>query len=171
MNNPTDSQYGDAVLQKRGCKNLCLPASRLCILLAAALALVAPLSARVPRQPAFPPLPAPATTGQTTGDPSLKRLLFGLGVGFERFAGAQGVAITRVLPDSPAARAGLVAGCMVTEINGIVTTGRSGEDCARIIQSAFGPIRVKFLDTNQQEKTLKLRKAWLQMPEYRVFSP
>ena len=139
--------------------------------LLALLALATPLSARVPRHPALPTLPSPVTTGPTSGEPSLKRLLFGLGVGFERFAGAQGMGITRVLPDSPASRAGLAVGCMVTEINGIVTAGRTGEDCARIIQSTFGPIRLKYLDANQQEKTLKLRKAWLPMPDYRIFNP
>jgi S1-C subfamily serine protease len=135
------------------------------------LALAVPLSARAPRQPAIPTLPAPTSTGPTSGEPSLKRLLFGIGVGFERFAGAQGVSVTRVLPDSPASRAGLVVGCVVTEINGVVTTGRSGEDCAKIIQSTFGPVRVKFVGADQQEKTLQLRKTWLPMPEYRVFSP
>ena len=78
--------------------------------LLALLALATPLSARVPRHPALPTLPSPVTTGPTSGEPSLKRLLFGLGVGFERFAGAQGMGITRVLPDSPASRAGLAVG-------------------------------------------------------------
>ena len=172
MTRPADFPRGVAETQRTAGHILSASASRRLILIAAlTLALAAPLAAHVPGSVALPPLPSPVTTGPTTGEPSLKRLLFGLGVGFERFAGAQGMMVTRVLPDSPASRAGLAVGCVVVEINGIVTAGRSGEDCARIIQSTFGPVRVKFLGADQQEKTLKLRKAWLPMPELRGFSP
>ena len=175
MRRPADFQRSDAATQRAQSsefRKLCGSAARRLILIAAVtLALATPLAARVPGSPSLPALPSPVTTGPTTGEPSLKRLLFGLGVGFESFAGAQGMAITRVLPDSPASRAGLAVGCVVTEINGIVTVGRTGEDCTRIIQSTFGPVRVKFLGADQQEKTLKLRKAWLPMPELRGFSP
>ena len=105
------------------------------------------------------------TTSPAPDMGGLKKLLFGLGVGFDRFSGAQGMAISRIMPDSPASRAGLTLECVILEINGVVTTGRTGEDCARIIQNTFGPVRLKILDPGQNEKTLKLNKAWLPIPE------
>ena len=172
MNDPVNFQRRDAETQQMPPAVVrAAPHRRFIPTVLVLLVLVVPLAARVPRQPAIPTLPAPVTAGPTAGEPPLKRLLFGIGVGFERFAGAQGMGVTRVLPDSPASRGGLAVGCVVTEINGIVTAGRTAEDCTRIIQGTFGPVRVKFLDANQQEQTLKLRKAWLPMPEYRIFNP
>ena len=139
---------------------------RLIPIAAAALALAGTLRASVPGTPKLPMMSRPVTATSTTIDaPALKRLLFGVGVGFDRISGAQGMAISRVLPDSPASRAGLAVGCVIMEINGVVTVGRTGEDCARIIQNAFGPVRMKFLDPEQKEKTLMIEKAWLAVPE------
>jgi hypothetical protein len=90
---------------------------------------------------------------------------FGIGVGFERSGTLAGVPLKLVLPGSPAARAGLVAGCFIAEINGQTTVGRIGEDCARIIQEALGTIRIKYLDPAMKERTLTLEKEWLVLPE------
>ncbi len=170
MTDPADSPRRDAKRQRPEGKTLrVLRASatlRAILIAAALLALGSPLGACLPRTPALPTLSRPLTTTSSAPDAGiLKRLLFGLGVGFDRFGGAPGMAISRVMPDSPASRAGLTLGCVILEINGVVTTGRTGEDCVRIIQSAFGPVRMKILDPEQKEKTLKLNKAWLPIPE------
>jgi hypothetical protein len=104
--------------------------------------------------PAMPPKPA-----------APRRMIFGVGVGFEPAGAAQGARLSTVLPNSPASRAGLVPGCIVTEINGEITVGRAGDDCARAIRDAFGPVRIKYLDPALREKTLTLEKAWLTLPE------
>ncbi len=104
-----------------------------------------------PLLPQRPPLP--------------KRTIFGVGVGFDKIGATQGTVVSTVLPNSPAARAGLTVGHVVTEINGEPTVGRAGDDCARIIRECFGPVRVKFLDPALKEKTLTLDKAWLTLPD------
>ena len=146
---------------------LCVSAPpRFIPIVAAVLALAGPLDARVPGTPKLPMMSRPVTATSTATDaPALKRLLFGVGVSFDRISGVQGMAISHVLPDSPASRAGLAVGCVILEINGVVTVGRTGEDCARIIQNSFGPVRMKFLDPEQKEKTLMIEKAWLAVPE------
>ena len=169
MRRPADWQRRDAEAQRTRSffgSVLCASAPLRLIPIAAVLALAGTLDARVPETPKLPMMSRPVTATSTTIDaPALKRLLFGVGVGFDRISGAQGMAISRVLPDSPASRAGLSVGCVILEINGVVTVGRTGEDCARIIQNAFGPVRVKFLDPEQKEKTLMIDKAWLAVPE------
>ena len=134
---------------------------RLCVKIIGLLALTGALSASKPETPKLPAMraaPPPRPIAQ-------KRLIFGVGVGFEKNGAAQGAVISTVLPNSPATRAGLAVGCVVTEINGEPTVGRTGDDCARIIRDAFGPVRLKFLDPALREKTLTLDKAWLALPE------
>lgn len=114
-----------------------------------------PNPSKVPGAP-LPPLPL------SPGLP--KRTLFGVGVGFEKSGTTQGAVVSTVLPKSPAARAGLAVGCIVTEINGQQTVGRAGDECAQIIKDCFGPVRMKFLDPTLKEKTLSLDKVWLTLP-------
>ncbi len=139
---------------------------RLCVEIAALLALAPSLSASVPESPKLPAMrgtPPPPITALRP--PLQKRLIFGVGVGFEKTGAAQGAVISTLLPDSPASRGGLAVGCVVTEINGELTVGRAGDDCARMIRDAFGPVRLKYLDPALKEKTLTLDKAWLALPE------
>ena len=139
---------------------------RLCVEIAAVLTLTGALSASVPEAPKLPTMRATPPPPISTLRPSLqKRLIFGVGVGFEKTGAAQGAVISTLLPDSPASRGGLAVGCVVTEINGELTVGRAGDDCARMIRDAFGPVRLKYLDPALKEKTLTLDKAWLALPE------
>jgi hypothetical protein len=94
-----------------------------------------------------------------------KQRIFGIGVGFDTSGTLAGVALKVVLPGSPAARAGLVVGCVIAEINGESTIGRPGDDCARIIREALGTVRIKYLDPALKEKTLILEKEWIVLPE------
>ena len=112
--------------------------------------------------PPLPLLSRPVTiTSETIDAPALKTLILGIGVGFDRLAGPQGMAIWRVLPDSPADNANLVIGSVITEINGVSTIGKTGEDCAKIIQNAHGIIRIKVLDPDAKERSLPIRKGWI----------
>lgn len=121
---------------------------------------------RETRPDRFPrPQEEPTRPGSEITPPAKKPPFFGVGVGFERSATVAGVAISIVLPSSPAWRAGLVAGCIVSEINGELTAGRSGEDCARLIKDGAPRVKIKYLDPAMKEKVLVLEKEWLTPPE------
>ena len=86
-------------------------------------------------------------------------------MGFERSGTLAGVALNIVLPDSPASRAGLLPGCIISEINGELLGGRVGEDCARLIRDGSAKVRIKFLDPAMKEKLITLEKEWIVVPE------
>ena len=102
-----------------------------------------------------------------TGDatPAPRKKFFGLGVGFQTRANAQGIALEQVVAGSPADRAGFSAGTVIAEINGESTAGRSGEECTRMVREARNAVTLKYYDP----ATLKLRtrtldKEWMVLP-------
>lgn len=115
---------------------------------------------RFPRPQEEPVRPGPGTPATTK-----KQRIFGIGVGFERSGTLAGVALSIVLPDSPAARAGLLPGCIISEINGEPIGGRVGEDCARLIRDGATKVRIKYLDPAMKEKVINLEKEWIIVPE------
>ncbi len=123
-----------------------------------------PMRATKPEK--FPrPQEEPLRPGTEMPVPGKKQRIFGIGVGFDRSGTLAGVALNIVLPDSPAARAGLMPGCIISEINGELTAGRIGEDCARLIRDGATRVRIKYLDPALKEKVLILEKEWLAIPE------
>lgn len=121
---------------------------------------------RATRPEKFPrPQEEPVRPGTVVPPPGKRQRIFGIGVGFERSGTLAGVALNIVLPDSPAARAGLMPGCIISEINGEATAGRIGEDCARLIRDGATKVRIKYLDPALKEKVLVLEKEWLALPE------
>jgi PDZ domain len=123
-----------------------------------------PMRATKPEK--FPrPQEEPLRPGTEMPAPGKKQRIFGIGVGFERSGTLAGVALNIVLPDSPAARAGLMPGCIISEINGEATAGRIGEDCARLIRDGSTKVRIKYLDPALKEKVLVLEKEWLALPD------
>ena len=115
---------------------------------------------RFPRPPEDPIRPGPENPATTK-----KQRIFGIGVGFERSGTLAGVALSIVLPDSPAARAGLLPGCIISEINGEPIGGRVGEDCARLIRDGATKVRIKYLDPAMKERVINLEKEWIVVPE------
>jgi len=107
----------------------------------------------------------PSRPGAEPSPPSKKGRIFGIGVGFQASGTLAGVALNIVLPDSPAARAGLMSGYIISEINGEPTANRAGEDCARLIRDGATKVRIKYLDPAMKEKVLILEKEWLALPE------
>ncbi|MGB8166278.1 MAG: PDZ domain-containing protein [Chthoniobacteraceae bacterium] len=123
-----------------------------------------PMRATKPEK--FPrPQEEPLKPGTEMPAPGKRQRIFGIGVGFERSGTLAGVALNIVLPDSPAARAGLMPGCIISEINGELTAGRIGEDCARLIRDGATKVRIKYLDPALKERVLVLEKEWLAIPE------
>lgn len=97
--------------------------------------------------------------------PAPRKKFFGLGVGFQSRANAQGIALEQVVAGSPADRAGITAGTVIAEINGESTAGRSGEECTRMVREAGNAVTLKYYDP----ATLKLRtrtldKEWMMLP-------
>jgi predicted metalloprotease with PDZ domain len=97
--------------------------------------------------------------------PAKRQRIFGVGVGFEKSGTLAGVPLNIVLPDSPAYRAGLLPGCIIAEINGEVTAGHTGDECARMIRESGSTVRIKYLDPAMKEKLLNLEKEWIALPE------
>lgn len=108
-------------------------------------------------EPARPNPPAPETPK--------RRYIFGIGIGFERTSTLTGMALNIVLPDGPAFRMGLTAGSVVAEINGEATTGRTGEECARMIREGGNTVKLKVFDATLRERVIQLDKEWIAVPE------
>ena len=126
----------------------------------------APEPLRATKPDKFPrPEEEPVRPGAPEKAPSKRTRIFGIGVGFERSGTLSGVALNIVLADSPAYRAGLLAGCIISEINGEQTAGRSGEECARLIRDGGSRVRLKFLDPAMKERAITLEKEWIVVPE------
>jgi carboxyl-terminal processing protease len=60
------------------------------------------------------------------------------GVGVALGVEAQTLRIMKVLPDTPAARAGLSPGLVVQQIDGVATAGRRLEDCVAMLRGPAG---------------------------------
>ncbi len=100
-----------------------------------------------------------------TGTPAPRKKFFGLGVGFQSRANAQGIGIEQVIAGSPADRAGFIVGTVIVEINGESTVGRSAEECTRMVRDSGNGVTLKYYDP----ATLKLRtrtldKEWMVLP-------
>jgi len=139
------------------------PALLLAALLAAAPA--APAALRGTKPEKLPRGEEPVKPGPENPPITRRQRIFGIGVGFERTGALSGVALNIVLPDSPASRAGLTTGCIISEINGVATAGLSGEDCARIIREGSTTVKIKFLDPAMRERVITLEKLWITVPE------
>ena len=91
------------------------------------LAPAAPEPMRATKPDKFPKAQEePVKPGKELTPPAKRARIFGIGVSFDTSGTLAGVSLKLVLPDSPALRAGLMAGCIVSEINGEATVGRSG---------------------------------------------
>ncbi len=102
-------------------------------------------------------------TGEAT--PAPRKKFFGLGVGFQTRANAQGIALDQVVAGSPADRAGFAAGMVIAEINGESTAGRSGEECTRMVRESGNAVTVKYYDpATLKLRTRTLEKEWLTLP-------
>lgn len=126
----------------------------------------APQPMKATKPDGFPrPQEEPPRPGREPQGGAKRQRIFGIGVGFERSGTLAGVALNTVLPDSPAFRAGLMTGCIISEINGERTAGRTGEDCARLIREGGVTVRIKFLDPAMKERAISLEKEWIAVPE------
>jgi len=102
--------------------------------------------------------------GSNDGLPA-KRWIFAIGVGFEHAGTPLGVALSQVLPGSPADRAGLAAGSIIAEINGVSTVGRTEEECVRMVKEGGTSVKLKFYDpATLLPRTLTVKKESIALP-------
>jgi len=103
--------------------------------------------------PAAPPAPIP------------QKRFYGVGIGFQAHGGTQGIALEQVVADSPADRAGFVAGLVIVEIDGHSTLGRSGEDCTHMVREAGDKVTLRYYDpVTFKIRTRTLEKEWFLLP-------
>jgi CubicO group peptidase (beta-lactamase class C family) len=75
------------------------------------------------------------------------REIVGIGVALEQRDRTHALAITKVFPNSPAARAGLAPGTIIQSIDGLPTQGKSLADCAKLLRGSTGTkVRLELLD-------------------------
>lgn len=86
------------------------------------------------------------------------------GIGVELKASDNKVIILRVLPNTPAADAGIPSGSIIQKIDGIVTEGKPLKACADLIRGEPGSKITLELVDNQTQKTkvVELRRAPIQ---------
>lgn len=121
----------------------------------------APGPVKLPSAERTPQLPR---AGEATPGPAKGRF-FGVGIGFQTRGGAHGIALDQVIADSPAERAGLRAGMVITEINGVSASGRSGEECTRLVREAGAGVTLKYFDpATLKVRTRTLEKEWFALP-------
>ncbi len=102
-------------------------------------------------------------TGMAT--PLPRKKFFGLGVGFQSRANAQGIGIEQVIAGSPAERAGFIVGTVIVEINGESTAGRSAEECTRMVRDSGNAVTLKYYDpATLKLRTRTLEKEWMVLP-------
>ena len=100
-----------------------------------------------------------------TGTPAPRKKFFGLGVGFQSRANAQGIGIEQVIAGSPADRAGFIVGTVIVEINGESTVGRSAEECTRMVRDSATGVTLKYYDpATLKLRTRTLEKEWMVLP-------
>jgi len=69
--------------------------------------------------------------------------------------------ITKILPDSPAARAGLSAGLLIQKVGDVSVIGKTPEQCTALIRGQRGTtVRLELNDPkDQQTRTIELTRG------------
>ena len=82
------------------------------------------------------------------------------GVGLQIIDEGQKITIISVVPDSPAARAGIVPGLVILKVDDKTTDGKDQEECAQMIRGPVGSkVRLELFDpTNSKTTTFELTK-------------
>lgn len=105
-------------------------------------------------------LPRPGEAAPPPG-----KRVYVLGILFQNRGGAQGIVLKQVVAGSPADRAGLTVGTVITEIDGKSTAGRSGDDCRLMVQEAGNRVPLKYYDPlTFKLRTRTVEKEWIVPP-------
>jgi carboxyl-terminal processing protease len=82
------------------------------------------------------------------------------GVGLMLAVKKDALTIIHVLPDTPAAKAGLSEGLLVQKIDGTTTQGKPLQDCVEMVRGAAGSkVKLELVDTaNRKTNTVELTR-------------
>lgn len=87
------------------------------------------------------------------------REVVGVGIGLESEEKTGLPRITSVFPKSPAGQAGLTAGLLIRQINGVSLQGKTLADCVTLLGGPVdSKVRLELEDTQQVEKTIELTR-------------
>jgi carboxyl-terminal processing protease len=76
-----------------------------------------------------------------------------IGIGIQSAIYHDAFTIIHVLPDSPAAKAGLTPGQVIQEVDGVATEGKSIEECVKLVRGAPGTkVKLTLVD-NERDTT------------------
>ncbi len=88
-----------------------------------------------------------------------------VGIGATLADGTGGPTVVRVLPDSPAERAGVVAGDTIVAVDGTRVAGLTNSEVAAKVRGPEGtPVSVTLRNVSGTERTLTIRRAKLSLP-------
>jgi carboxyl-terminal processing protease len=88
-----------------------------------------------------------------------------VGLGIEIKPGPQGLEIVRVIPGSPAQRAGILAGDRIVAVDGQPTTGMNSDEAAGRLQGPEGStVRVRVVTPEQPPRDLAVRREQVEVP-------
>jgi hypothetical protein len=92
--------------------------------------------------------------------------IVGIGVSMERDKQTGAIRITQVLPNSPAAQAGLTAGIIIQKIDDVSIAGKAPEECAMLIRGTAivgTTVRMQLFNPNKNEtNTVELTRQIIQ---------
>lgn len=93
------------------------------------------------------------------------REIVGIGTSLDLDKKTHALRITKIIPDSPAAKAGVAAGLIVEKIDGIPTTGKSMADCLRLLRGEAGTkVRLELAkEDHSQTNTVELTRQKFQL--------
>ncbi len=88
-----------------------------------------------------------------------------VGLGIELKASGGALAIVKVIPNSPAERAGLRAGDRIAEVDGKVTSEMTTDQAADLLQGQEGSIvKIVAVSTNGSSRRLSIRREHVEVP-------
>ena len=92
--------------------------------------------------------------------------IVGIGVSLDMDKQTGAIHITQILPNSPAAQAGLTAGVIIQKIDDVSIAGKAPEECAMLIRGMAivgTTVRLQLFDPNKNEtNTVGLTRQMIQ---------
>jgi carboxyl-terminal processing protease len=94
-----------------------------------------------------------------------KGSVVGIGLGIERDRPTHSLRTSKVLPNSPASKAGLTTGLTIEKIADVPTAGKSVEYCASLIRGPAGTaVQLDLIDAAGKKTSVELTREKVSFP-------